>query len=200
MSRHSFQQGFTLIEMMVTLVLMSVASLLAWRALDATERTNRLLHVKTDDTLVLVRTLDQLQSDVLAHAGSDILAPADTRGSFVENITTLPAGVRWIGSSLSIVRSAGQGQWQQVRWIVRAGQLQRWAGPAGSVSPVAVPVTFDPVLDNVLGFTVQAWVPGHGWIAPDRAPAGRRATGLSITLQRLYQGQRESYRKVVVLP
>jgi general secretion pathway protein J len=194
------QRGFTLIEMMVTLVLMSVASLLAWRALDATERTNQRLQADTDDTLVLVRALDQLKSDVLAHAGADILSPADKRASYVENITTLPAGVHWSNSALALVRNAGQGRWQQVLWVAKAGQLQRWAGPVGVISPVGPASAFDTVLHNVRRFSVQAWVPGHGWMSPDQAPPGRRATGLQVLIERDYRGHLESYRKVVVLP
>ena len=58
------QQGFTLIEVMVAIMLMAVVSLIAWRGLDSVTRADQHLQASTEQTEALLRALNQLQRDV----------------------------------------------------------------------------------------------------------------------------------------
>ena len=66
------QQGFTLIEVMVAILLMAVVSLIAWRGLDSVTRADSHLQASGEQSDSLLRTLNQLQRDVDMRAGIEL--------------------------------------------------------------------------------------------------------------------------------
>ncbi|MBV6274015.1 prepilin-type N-terminal cleavage/methylation domain-containing protein [Alcaligenaceae bacterium CGII-47] len=187
------QQGFTLIEVLVALVLLSLLSVMSWRGLDAVDRAGSKLDARAEQVLALSRTLGQLERDILLRAGPDIV----------------PSGILWSEhDGLSLVRSAGAGQWQQLRWYLQGDVLFRAAGtpsyrlplPKADAGAVAV-------LHGVHAWAVRVWRPGQGWVNPavaaDTSGAGATpepiATGLEISIYRNDPARGSPYLKVVVL-
>ena len=62
------EAGFSLIEVMIAIVIMAVLSLIAWRGLDSMSRTNTALQMRTEETAKLMRTLQQIERDLIQRA------------------------------------------------------------------------------------------------------------------------------------
>ena len=196
-------RGFTLIEVLVAITLMAILSLIGWKALDAVERTSDRLFGHADETLMLIGVVGQLERDIRQHAGIDLLplrtVDAPPGAAQAQLMTAaLPPGIFAQERELLLVRSAGQGLWQQVHWRLENGALHRAVGPASSKMPLPEPTQDDVVLDGIEAFDVRAWLPGRGWTAPP-LPAATRASGLEIVVIRNSGDTVEPYRKVVLL-
>lgn len=61
--RHSFIQGFTLIEMLIAISLLAVVSLMSWRGLDAIARSRTQLDTRVEQLDHLRRLFSQFESD-----------------------------------------------------------------------------------------------------------------------------------------
>ncbi len=128
------QQGFTLIEVMVAIMLMAVVSLIAWRGLDSVTRADAHLQASTEQTQALLRALNQLQLDVSLRAGVE-LAPPPTAdqppaADALPAVTVRSSDSK--GFRLELIRSAptpGDGL-QRVRWWLKGDTLYRAAAPA----------------------------------------------------------------------
>lgn len=103
--------GFTLIEVMVALLILSVMAAMAWQGVDGMARSRE---VAQDN---LSRTL-RLQT-VIAQWEADLHAVVDTQ--------TVPA-LSFDGATVRMTRSNPQGV-QVVLWTLRGKQWLRWAGP-----------------------------------------------------------------------
>ncbi|WP_397473377.1 type II secretion system protein J [Pusillimonas sp.] len=225
MKRVAAQQGFTLIEVLVALTLMALVSLISWRGLDAVQRTGDRLDERSEEALALVRALGQIERDLLLHAGADVLpqpasaADGAMAGDNPDTVARMPTGIVWNPQSgLSLVRSAGDGLWQRLHWYLHEGNLMRAAGAPSYLLPLPDVNTGVVVLDQIDALRIRLWVPGQGWIEPQRdaedgnqaapganAPSGAAgrgaaATGLEVSLYKRGLGADQPYRKVVVLP
>lgn len=198
------QQGFTLLEVLIALVLMSLLSIISWHALDLVERSSERLNASTDNTLALVRVLGQLESDLSRYAGTDILPRPDATPAVSNRSksskTILPPGIVWADPVLTIVRSAYGGNWQKVSWFLDDDTLRRAAGSTANTLSLPTIESAEIVLNQVKNFKVRAWVPGQGWSSVDAGNAQQAATGLEIILLRHVDGVDETYRKVLLLP
>jgi len=226
------QQGFTLIEVLVALTLMALVSLISWRGLDAVQRTGERLDERAEETLSMVRALGQIERDLLLHAGADVLP--DSLSAATQAATgsagvsgRMPPGIAWDrDAGLSLVRAAGDGLWQQLRWYLKDGALIRAVGAPSYLLPLPAAETEVVVLEHVKGLSVKMWQAGRGWVEPPSAtresvigtvqtessaqpetntgantPApGSVASGLEISLYREGPASDKPYRKVVVLP
>ena len=193
-------RGFTLIEMLVTLTLMALLSVLSWRALDVMERSYWQVRSSAQDTTAMSRILDQLQTDVSGYALLETPFPSASGQLLEFDAAALPAAIKWNGTTLSIIQARANGDLANIVWHKHGNQLQRFVS-AGSGHFTMLPQ--DPsraLLHRVETFTVLAWVPGRGWFDPQSVPAGLRATGLNIEIQRVHKGRTQTFRKVILLP
>ena len=213
------QQGFTLIEVLVALVLLALLSLIAWRGLDAVQHASARVDAQAEETLALLRAWGQLERDLNRHAGQDVLPvwQAADGGIGPAGLATPAPGIAWTRESgLYLVRATDDGRWQRVHWYASQGALYRAAGAPAIRLPLPEPVDAVAVLDDLRGWSVREWRAGQGWADPqapqgDAAQARRSArTGiarqtpstaaLEVVLQRQENGALQSYRKVVLLP
>jgi general secretion pathway protein J len=113
------QRGFTLVEVMVTLVVLSLIALMSWRALDTLVKSEQHTQQRASETQRLQTALAQWRADLDAMAaGSDAVA-----------------GMQWDGRVLRITRrpsASSSGGMQVVAWSLLAqsdGALAwvRWA-------------------------------------------------------------------------
>ena len=195
------EQGFTLIEVMVAIMLMAVVSVIAWRGLDSVTRADQHLQASSEQTEVLLRTLNQLQRDISLRAGVELNAPEPSKNS-AEKLDGLAAvTVRSSDSKgfrLDIIRSApvaGDGL-QRVRWWLKGDSLYRAAAPARDRYPLPAAKDGVVVLSGVRDLQVRVWEADKGW----RQLSGNRREdplGLEISLVRETPQGVEKYRQVV---
>lgn len=204
------QQGFTLVEVLVALILMALVSLISWRGLDAVQHTGERLDERAEETLSIVRVLGQIERDILLHAGPDILpVPTSAAAGTAQAGTRMPPGVAWhANTGLDLVRAAGDGRWQRLRWYLQDGSLFRAVGAPSHLLPLPAAETSAIVLPHVRALTLKVWQPGQGWVDPRQIGAGNPVNaagsasliGLEIALYRQGAASDEPYRKVVLLP
>lgn len=113
-TRRSDSTGFTLIEVMVALVVLSVMTLMGWRGIEAMLRTREIAQARLEATA-------RLQT-VLAQWEQDLLQLEEGRDSGVDALS-------FDGSTLRITRHRPDGL-QLVAWGLREGSLYRWESRA----------------------------------------------------------------------
>lgn len=195
------EQGFTLIEVMVAIMLMAVVSVIAWRGLDSVTRADQHLQASSEQTEVLLRALNQMQRDISLRASVELNAPDPSKNS-AEKVDGLAAvTVRSSDSKgfrLDIIRSApiaGDGL-QRVRWWLKGDSLYRAAAPARDRYPLPAAKDGVVVLSGVSDLQVRVWEADKGW----RQLSGNRREdplGLEISLVRETPQGVEKYRQVV---
>ncbi|MFL1480542.1 type II secretion system protein GspJ [Pseudomonas grimontii] len=195
------EQGFTLIEVMVAIMLMAVVSVIAWRGLDSVTRADQHLQASSEQTEVLLRALNQMQRDISLRASVELNAPDPAKNS-AEKVDGLAAvTVRSSDSKgfrLDIIRSApvaGDGL-QRVRWWLKGDSLYRAAAPARDRYPLPAAKDGVVVLSGVRDLQVRVWEADKGW----RQLSGNRREdplGLEISLVRETPQGVEKYRQVV---
>ena len=194
------QQGFTLIEVMVAIMLMAVVSLIAWRGLDSVTRADAHLQASTEQTQGLLRALNQLQLDVSLRAGVELAAPPTEdqppAADALPAVTVRSSDSQ--GFRLELIRSAptpGDGL-QRVRWWLKGDSLYRAAAPARDRFPLPAAKDGVVVLTGVSDLQVRVWEADKGW----RQLSGNRREdplGLEISLVRQTPQGVERYRQVV---
>jgi general secretion pathway protein J len=108
--------GFTLVEVMVALVVMSLLALMAWQGVDGMLRAREISQQRLEATLRLNTALAQWQYDLAAVQGSPSVPPLNPGGAALQLTRRTPAGL------------------QVVVWSLRGGRLLRWAGPSTTTS------------------------------------------------------------------
>ncbi len=108
--------GFTLVEVLVALVVMSLLAVMAWQGVDGMVRARDASQQRLDATLRLNTALAQWQQDLLS----------------VQQTPVVP-GLRFDGASLQLTRRTPGGL-QLVVWSLRGGRWLRWAAPPGTNS------------------------------------------------------------------
>jgi general secretion pathway protein J len=103
--------GFTLVEVLVALFIMSVLALLAWRGVDGLLRTRDGTRDSTQAVLRISTAMAQWQED-LNHVQDTPAAPS----------------LRFDGAALRLTRRSPEGM-QFVVWTRQGQQLWRWASP-----------------------------------------------------------------------
>ncbi|CAB3928852.1 PulJ/GspJ family protein [Achromobacter deleyi] len=222
------QQGFTLIEVIIAIMIMAIISLISWRAIDSVALTSRKLDQHTDEAMALHRAFDQFERDIGARSVADApqqappptawTAPPQTPASGAqaaedtEPPVVLPqllpdaiavSGMKTPTPRIDILRGApGQPDARQrVVWERRGNALLRIAGPPTDAYPIAAPPpdAGTLVLDNLLDVSLRAWAPGRGWVTlPGQGE--QPATALELVISRGVLGQTPlRYRRVFLL-
>lgn len=195
------QQGFTLIEVMVAIMLMALVSVIAWRGLDSVTRADQHLQASTEQTEVLLRALNQMQRDISLRASVELAAPSTPENSAAKTEGLAAVTVRSSDSKgfrLDVIRSApvaGDGL-QRVRWWLKGDSLYRAAAPARDRYPLPAAKDGVVVLTGVSDLQVRVWEADKGW----RQLSGNRREdplGLEISLVRQTPQGVEKYRQVV---
>lgn len=195
------QNGFTLIEVMVAIMLMTIVSLIAWRGLDSVTRADSHLQASTEQTEAILRTLNQLERDLALRASIELREPNLTDRE--AEPTPAPAAISVRSSDtqrfrLDVIRSAAAqaGGLQRVRWWLQGQTLYRAAAAARSNYPLPAPGEGLAVLDRVSDLQVRVWEPGQGW---SQLSGNRKddPKGLEIQLTRQTPQGEERYRQVV---
>lgn len=195
------QQGFTLIEVMVAIMLMALVSLIAWRGLDSVTRADQHLQASTEQTEALLRVLNQLQRDLSLRASVELNAP-----NTAQEQTDKAAGLAAVtvrssdskGFRLDVIRSApvaGDGL-QRVRWWLKGDSLYRAAAAPRQRYPLPAAKDGVVVLTGVSDLQVRVWEADKGW----RQLSGNRQEeplGLEFSLVMQTPQGVERYRQVV---
>jgi general secretion pathway protein J len=195
------QEGFTLIEVMVAIMLMAIVSLIAWRGLDSVSRADTHLQASTEHTEALLRTLHQLERDIALRASIELREPLlndndDERSGQPAAISVRSADDQ--SFRLDVIRSAAASQngLQRVRWWLKDQTLYRAAATPRDRYPLPAPKQAVAVLDSISDLQVRVWEPQMGW----RQLSGNRKEnpqGLEIRLTRQTPQGEEHYRQVL---
>jgi general secretion pathway protein J len=105
-------QGFTLVEVLVALLVMSVMAAMAWQGIDGIARARASSEAQVDRLLRLNSVLAQWEQDLAS----------------VQDSLVVPALV-FDGSTLRLTRRTDAGV-QVVAWSLRDDAMLRWAAPA----------------------------------------------------------------------
>ena len=195
------QEGFTLIEVMVAIMLMAIVSLIAWRGLDSVSRADTHLQASTEHTEALLRTLHQLERDIALRASIELREPLlndndDERSGQPAAISVRSADDQ--SFRLDVIRSAAASQngLQRVRWWLKDQTLYRAAATPRDRYPLPAPKQAVAVLDRISDLQVRVWEPQMGW---HQLSGNRKENpqGLEIRLTRQTPQGEEHYRQVL---
>ncbi len=119
--------GFTLVEVLVALLVMSVMAGLAWRGIDGLARAREATQANLETTERINTVVAQLEADLQALYDPD--ASAGTAGSAGSSGGGGPVpALSCDGSTLRLTRVA-EGGVQMVAWQLRSPLWMRWASP-----------------------------------------------------------------------
>lgn len=108
------QRGFTLIEVLVALLILSVLAATAWKGIDAISTARQVADGSLKQTLRVQSVMTQLDADL-----SQVID------------TQIVTGMQFDGANLRLTRRTSAGV-QVVVWTVRERRLLRWASPETS--------------------------------------------------------------------
>src|SRR5690606_22776614 len=79
----------------------------------------------------------------------------------------MPPGIIWNATSgLGVVRDAGGGPWQPVRWCHEGCNLLRATGAPSPLLPLPTPENGVIVLEQVRALIIKVSHPSQGWVGP----------------------------------
>lgn len=102
-------RGFTLIEVLVSMLILSVLAASAWKGIDAISTARQVSDDNLHHTLRLQSVMTQFETDLSQVFDSEVVT-----------------GFQFDGASLRLTRRTGAGV-QVVAWSLREGRWQRWA-------------------------------------------------------------------------
>jgi len=188
--------GFTLLELLVAITVLSLVSLIAWRGLDSLVHTRERLQPEAEEVRELLVAFGQIERD-LAQVVSASFVPLPVAPVAVHAGT--PARFELVRFAPVIEGSASAVQ--LVIYEIRDGRLLRLSSlPTTSLD--ASPTTSlveTPLLADVQALQLRVWQPGRGWAPPEVATStDPRAmpAGIELTVER---GDGRQYRRVLLV-
>jgi general secretion pathway protein J len=172
-------RGFTLLELLVAISVLSVVAVIAWRGLDSLVATRERLEPEVDETRAMLVAFGQMERDLSQVANPDFLGlaapplnvrPAD--GAMMIEIARVAAAVPDRATEV-----------QTVYYRVVDGTLVRQATPP---LPHFQPTNSDAIenarlIGNVRSMDVRIWRTGVGWAPPDAGSAAAAASAAPAT-------------------
>lgn len=196
------RRGFTLLELLIAISVLSIISIIAWRGLDSLIATRARLNPEVDDVRALLTAFGQLERD-LNHIASPTL--------FVLRANPLVVQMANDGPVLEIVRVAPAADEvasaiQHVYYRVVDGVLVRRAtAPLRSIGPLDVEkMSTARMLESVKSMRIRVWQQGLGWVPPGTRGMGapqqpdqtqQPPQGIEVTVER-FDGK--LYRRVLL--
>lgn len=172
-------RGFTLLELLVAITVLSVVSVIAWRGLDTLVKTRDRLEPEVDETRAMLVTFGQMERDLTQVANPAFLG-----------LTTSPLNVRPVDGAMiiEIARIAvpvpdHATEVQTVYYRVIDNTLVRQATAALPYFQRTSTEQFENarLLNNIRSMDVRLWQPGLGWTPPgdhvDTAPSAAAPPG-----------------------
>jgi general secretion pathway protein J len=169
-------RGFTLLELLVAITVLSVVSIMAWRGLDSLVATRERLEPELDETRAMLVAFGQMERDL-----SQVVNP-----TFL-GLATSPLNVRPAGGAMMIevVRIAlpepdRATEVQTVYYRVVDNTLVRQATPATPYFQRTDAEQFENarLIEHVRSMEVRLWQPGVGWTAPGEGSDPSAAAGV----------------------
>jgi len=194
--RPSRAAGFTLLELLVAITVLSLVSLIAWRGLDSLVHTRERLQPEAEGVRELLVAFGQIERDLAQVVNTSFVplaaAPLTVRSGG-------PAGFQMI--RFAPVIEGSPSAVQLIVYEIRDGRLMRLSS-APTVSLDASPaaeLVETTLLADVQALQVRVWQPGRGWAPPEAAslPNPRAAPpGLELVIERADGRQ---YRRVLLV-
>jgi len=188
--------GFTLLELLVAITVLSLVSMIAWRGLDSLVHTRERLQPEADEVRELLVAFGQIERD-LAQVVNTSFVPLGTAPLTVRAGT--PAGFEMV--RFAPVIEGSPSAVQLVIYELRDGRLMRLSS-APTLSLDASPSTAlveTPLLAGVQAIQLRVWQAGRGWVPPEAAatPNPRAAPpGIELIVERADGRQ---YRRVLLV-
>jgi len=188
--------GFTLLELLVAITILSMVSLIAWRGLDSLVHTRERLQPEAEGVRELLVAFGQIERD-LAQVVNTSFVPLPVAPVTVRAGT--PAGFELV--RFAPVIEGSPSAVQLVIYEIRGDRLVRLSS-APSIALDASPTTAlveTPLLADVQALQVRVWRPGLGWAPPQAAssPDPRAAPpGIELIVERADGRQ---YRRVLLV-
>jgi general secretion pathway protein J len=164
-------RGFTLLELLVAITVLSVVSIIAWRGLDSLVLTRDRLEPQVDETRAMLVAFGQMERDLSQVANPSFLG-----------LTSSPLNVRAVDGSMmiEIARVAAPvpdraTEVQTVYYRIVDNTLVRQATAALPYFQRLNSDEFENarLIGQVRSMDVRVWQPGSGWVQPgDRADSG----------------------------
>ena len=179
-SKRYSPRGFTLLELLVAITVLSIVSMIAWRGLDSLVATRERLEPEVDDVRSLLTAFGQMERDL-----TQVTNPA-----FL-GLTTSPLniGVADGGQVIELARVASPvadraTEVQTVFYRVVDGMLVRQATPPLPAFERANAENFETarLMGQVQSIAVRVWQVPTGWVSPFNPDAsGTQPTGTQPT-------------------
>ena len=184
---NSIPRGFTLLELLVAITVLSIVSMIAWRGLDSLVATRERLEPEADEVRSLLTAFGQMERDLTQVANPVFLGLATSPLNF---------GVADGGQVIELARVASPvadqaTEVQTVFYRVVDGTLVRQATPPLPAFDRANAERFETarLLNKVQSMSVRIWQVPAGWVSPfstegSGVQAGREPPGIEVTLLR----------------
>ena len=189
MNHRLVSRGFTLLELLVAITVLSIVSMIAWRGLDSLVSTRERLEPEVDDVRSLLTAFGQMERDLTQITNPTFLGLAGS---------PLNIGVADGGQVIELARVASPvpdraTEVQTVFYRVVDGSLVRQATPPLPSFNRANVDSFETarLINNVKSINVRVWQVPNGWVSPfpsegagAQPPTGQTPPGIEVTLVR----------------
>jgi len=175
-------RGFTLLELLVAISVLSVVSVIAWRGLDSLVATRERLEPEVDETRAMLVAFGQMERDLSQLVNPDFLGLA----SSPLNIRPADGAMMIEVARVAAVVPDRATEVQTVYYRIVDGTLVRQATPP---LPYFQPSNSEGIenarlMGNVRSMDVRVWRTGVGWVPPGDNTGGTAAPGAPAPIGR----------------